>query len=273
MRIGCHVSIKRGYEGAAREAARIGCSIFQYFPKNPRSLAPKAFDAADARRCKAFCRERDVWSVAHAPYPANLATDDPRQAEAIRLSLLNDLAIAEAVGSIGVVVHFGKPAGPDPLKGYRNILRLLNRVLADWRGDALLLLENQAGRFGSTPEELAHIRKLCDDPGRVGFCLDTCHAFAAGWWNGRNWAELEDGWRELDFLPHVKLVHLNDSRHPHGSRRDAHANIGRGRIGAALAEPVRALAARGTPFVLETPVSPEVPPALDIKRAKELADD
>lgn len=274
IRIGCHVSIKHGYEGAAREAKRLGCSIFQYFPKNPRSLSVKTFDAEDARRCKAFCRKHDIVSVAHAPYPVNLAAADPGLAEATRLSLLNDLAIAEAMGSIGVVVHFGKHAGPDPLEGYRNILHMLNRTLAEWEGEALLLIENQAGGFGSTPEELAQIRALADEPDKIGFCFDTCHAFASGLWNGCNWNEVEARAGKLDFFTHSKTVHLNDSRHPAGSRRDVHANIGRGQIGReAFAPLIRSLAGCGLPFVLETPVSPDFPLESEIMLVKELADD
>lgn len=269
IRVGFHASIRQGYEAAARSAARLGCSVFQYFPKNPRSLSPKAIDDEDARRCKAFCRDKGIVSVAHAPYPVNLAAGDARLAEAVRRCLLNDLAIAEANGSVGVVVHFGRPADPDPLAGYRRILRMLNGILDEWRGGALLLLENQAGRFGSTFEELVAIRRLSDHPEKIGFCFDTCHAFASGLWNGRNWAELEARGRELGFFAHVKVVHLNDSRHPSGSRRDAHANIGCGRIGGAMAEPVRALAGFGLPFVLETPASAEMPLAVEMERVKE----
>lgn len=274
VRVGCHASIRHGYEAAAKWARGLGCSIFQYFPKNPRSLAVKAFDAEDARRCRQFCREHDLLSVAHAPYPVNLATEDAGLAEAIRLSLLNDLAIAEATGSIGVVVHFGKFAGADPLKGYQNILQLLNRTLADWDGDALLLLENQAGGPGTTLEEMVHIRSLSEVAERIGFCFDTCHAFASGLWDGANWTEVEDKGRQLDWFRHVKVVHLNDSRHPSGSHRDAHANLGHGFIGRdSLAPLVRSLAGYGLPFVLETPSSPEVTPQTEMMLVKELADD
>ena len=270
IRVGVHVSIRHGYEEAARRAAGLGCSVFQYFPKNPRSLAPKAFNEEDARRCKAFCREAGLLSVAHAPYPVNLAAGDPKTAEAVRRSLLNDLAIAEANGSVGVVVHFGKPSGADPLEGYRNIVRMLNGILDEWRGSALLLLENQAGRFGSTFEELVTIRRLSDHPERIGFCFDTCHAFASGLWNGRNWEETESRGRELGFFDHAKIVHLNDSRHPSGSRRDAHANIGCGLIGsAALGGLVRSLARDGLPFILETPASADVTLPQEMERVKE----
>lgn len=272
IRIGCHVSIKHGYEAAAREAKRLGCTIFQYFPKNPRSLSVKSFDASDALRCKSFCTEQDILSVAHAPYPVNLATEQPDMAEAVRISLLNDLAIAEAAGSIGVVVHFGKYAGHDPLKGYLNIIGLLNRILREWRGKALLLIENQAGGFGSTPEEMVQIRSLCDHPDRIGFCFDTCHAFASGLWNGDNWETVEARGRELDYFRHVKVVHLNDSRFPSGSRRDVHANIGRGRIGEHAFKPlVRSLSALGLPFVLETPASSDLSVETEMLLAKELA--
>lgn len=274
VRVGCHVSIRRGYEAAAKIARTLGCSIFQYFPKNPRSLAVKAFDAEDARRCRQFCREHDLLSVAHAPYPVNLAAEDAGLREAIFHSLRNDLAIAEAVGSIGVVVHFGKFAGTDPLKGYRNILQMLNRMLADWDGHALLLLENQAAGPGTSLEEMVQIRSLSDVADRIGFCFDTCHAFASGLWDGTNWPEVADKGRALDWFRHVKVVHLNDSRHPSGSRRDAHANLGRGHIGRdALAPLVRSLAGYGLPFVLETPSSPDITPQTEMMLLKELADD
>lgn len=274
VRVGCHVSIKHGYEAAAKAARGLGCSVFQYFPKNPRSLAVKSFDAEDARRCKRFCEQHDLISVAHAPYPVNLATEDHGLQEAIFHSLRNDMAIAEAVGSIGVVVHFGKYAGSDPLQGYRNILGMLNRTLADWDGEAQLLLENQAAGPGTTLEEMVQIRTLSEKPERIGFCFDTCHAFASGLWNGANWDQVEARARELDWFRHVKVVHLNDSRHPTASRRDAHANLGRGYIGReSLAPPVRSLAGYGLPFVLETPASPDMTVESEMMLVKELADD
>ncbi len=119
MFIGSHVSIRKGFLGAARTAAAIGGTAFQYFPKNPRSLSVKEFDHADAEACAAFCRREGIISIAHAPYPANLAAEDPHMQEVTVQSLLNDLEIVEACGSIGLVVHFGKYKGKDPLQGYK----------------------------------------------------------------------------------------------------------------------------------------------------------
>jgi deoxyribonuclease-4 len=257
LRLGSHVSIRKGYAEAAKTALRIGGSAFQYFPKNPRSLEPKpAFDRKDAAVCAAYCREHALLSIGHSPYPVNLAVDDPQLQELTRFALLNALDIADVCGSVGLVVHFGKFSGPDPLQGYKNIIQLMNRVLASYDGKALFLLENMAGeggQLGTTFEELANIRKLCAYPDRVGFCLDTCHLFASGYWNGSNWPELELRGRELGLFEHVKAVHLNDSVYGSGSRKDRHAPIGQGRIGlpglkAVLTSPALA----HVPFVLET---------------------
>jgi deoxyribonuclease-4 len=149
-------------------------------------------------------------------------------------ALLNGLEITNACGSIGLVVHFGKFTGKDVLEGYKNILQLLNKTLKHWHGNALILLENQAGggiHMGTTLEELTQIRALSDFPDKIGFCLDTCHAFASGLWSVDNWHEIEANGDKLGFWSQLKAIHLNDSTYPSGSYRDRHANIGHGFIG------------------------------------------
>lgn len=259
MRVGCHVSIRDGYLGAAKHAVHQGALAYQYFPKNPRSLAVKAFDERDAQACKQYGHEHGLLSVAHTPYPTNLSVDDRALYQLTVQSLLNDLEIAEACGSIGVVVHFGQFKGKhqDPLYGYIRMIEMLNEVLAKWDGDALLLIENNAGqgsRMGTTLEELTQVRSLIAEPQKIGFCLDTCHAFASALWQGDNWTEVEEHARYLDYLAHVKVIHLNDSMYPHQSFRDRHANLGKGYIPEAG---IRALFAtpefQQLPFILETP--------------------
>jgi deoxyribonuclease-4 len=143
------------------------------------------------------------------------------------------------------------------LQGYRNILQLLNDVLLNWDGDAMILLENQAGRgeyLGSTLEEIVQIRKLCVKPDKIGFCFDTCHAYASGLWKPGQWMELERKGIELGYFNHLMVIHLNDSMYPSESYRDRHAQIGQGFIGekqfiAFLQSPV----IRFKPIILETP--------------------
>ncbi|WP_276351409.1 deoxyribonuclease IV [Cohnella caldifontis] len=256
MRIGAHVSTREGYRGAAVRAASIGGTAFQYFPKNPRSLQIKAFDRREAESCAEWCRERGMVSVAHGPYPVNPAAegeDAARMAQSTR----NDLDIAEACGSVGVVVHFGVYKGPDLLQGYRNVIQWINTVASAWKGKAKILLENLAGDhglFGVTPEELVQIRGLCDFPESVGFCLDTCHLFASGEWAPGAWRRFEERARKLGYWDALEAVHLNDSRYPSGSRRDRHAVIGEGWIGEAeFRALLRTPEIRRVPLLLETP--------------------
>jgi len=256
-RVGCHISIRNGYAGAARTAVAIGATAFQYFPKNPRGLAVKRFDPDDAAECAELCRRHGILSIAHTTYATNLAAEGALREPTIA-SLRNDLAIAEACGSVGVVVHFGKwRGGKDPLDGYKLIIAALDDVLRDWEGRAKLLIENQAGEgtsIGATFEELASVRQLSAFPERIGFCLDTCHLFASGVWNGDNWGELLETGRRLGYFDRLMALHLNDSVYGSGSRRDRHANVGAGRIGAeALAEALRTPEIAALPVVLETP--------------------
>ncbi|WP_308634326.1 deoxyribonuclease IV [Paenibacillus silvisoli] len=257
MKDGVHVSTRGGYREAARRADAYGSRAYQYFPKNPRSLSVKSFDAAEAMRCAAYCEERGIVSIAHSPYPTNIASEDPEHRARTAESLLNDLAIAEACGSLGVVVHFGVYKGSDPLEGYRNAVLTLSSITSQWQGRAKLLIENQAGEhgfMGTTMEELAQIRSLSVDPHKIGFCLDTCHLFASGVWDGAPDAPWMDKAIELGVIEHLTAIHLNDSVYPSGEKRDRHARIGEGHIGErGIAWLLRHPMLKDVPFVLETP--------------------
>jgi deoxyribonuclease-4 len=274
MKIGCHVSISRGYYSAAKTAHAIGAEAFQYFPKNPRSLTVKHINRDDASACADFSKRHGLFSVCHTPYPTNLAVSEPDLYQATVESLRNDLEIAEACGSAGVVVHFGKSNAADPLQVYQNIIQCVNGVLADWHGEAKLLIENQAGEgssLGSTLEELAGIRRLADYPERIGFCLDTCHAFASGLWNGVNWQQLYETGSQLGYFNELKVIHLNDSKYALGSRKDRHAHLGAGHIGI---DNLTALLRSGTiahiPCILETGEGPDGTHRDEIALAKRL---
>jgi deoxyribonuclease-4 len=261
MRIGSHVSTRGSYEGAAKTAFRMNAGAFQYFPKNPRSLVPKTnWNPNDAESCALYSKQNDLLSIAHSPYPLNLAAQE-EQREVMLESLTNALEITEACGSVGLVVHFGKYHGRDRLQGYKNIIQLLNEALLEWHGNALVLLENQAGEgtgMGTTLEELVQVRSLSEVPDRIGFCFDTCHAFASGIWSESEWKRFEAKGEELGYFQQLRAVHLNDSLYPFGSRRDRHANIGQGHIGL---DAFRLLLA--SPYLQDIPVVMETEPAED----------
>jgi len=259
IKVGGHFSIRYGYSGAAKTALQMGAGAFQYFPKNPRGLSVKSFDARDAEACRQLCLTNYIVSVAHTPYPSNLAADPGKGDglfQRVVESLRNDLEIAEACGSIGIVVHFGTNKAGNPLQSYQNIIQCINKVLANWQGQAKLLIENQAGDHGDmgmTLEEMVQIRKLCDSPQQIGFCLDTCHAFAAGMWMGENDDEFAAKAQRLGYWEALSVVHLNDSRYPLHSRKDRHARVGQGYIGeSGFRRLLQMDAIRHVPFILET---------------------
>ena len=259
MIFGSHVSIRNGYLGAAKKAVANHASAFQYFPKNPRSLSIKDFDKEDAKNCNEFCQKHHLQSIAHTPYSTSLTPSGDKQ-ELTIASLLNDLEIANACGSIGVVVHYGSQISQtDPLASYHLMLAMLNGVFRQWDGDCLILLENNAGTkgaLGTTLEELVQIRNLCDYPEKIGFCLDTCHAFASGLWTGGNTAELIEKGESLGYFAELKAIHLNNSKYPTGSKKDRHANIfyRNGHIHEdQLKEFITSPVFIGIPLVLETP--------------------
>jgi deoxyribonuclease-4 len=274
MFLGSQVSIRNGYFNAAQSALKIGAKGFQYFPKNPRNLSIKHFDKNDAKACAQFCKENALHSIAHAPYPTNISVEEGTLKELTINSLHNDLEIADACGSIGVVVHFGKYKGQDPLRGYHLMIDHLNEVLSNWNGKALLLIENnagQGGKMGTTLEELVQIRQLTNFPEKIGFCLDTCHVFASGVWDGQNWNEVMKKGNELNYFKHLKAVHLNDSMFPNGSFRDRHANVGKGHIGEiALKEFLQSSFLEGIPIILETPTSSTYSHGDEIRYVSEL---
>lgn len=259
VKIGCHLSIRNGYLEAAKAAVKLQATAFQYFPKNPRSLTVKQWNAKDADACASFCKEQGIYSIAHSPYPTNLAVDEGELQKATVRSLRNDLAIADACGSVGVVVHFGKYKGTDPLQGYKNIIQCLHEVLSDWQGNAKLLIENQAGEgsgMGTTLEELVQIRNLSAFREHIGFCFDTCHAYASGLWptSSGGWSMLEEKASRLGYFDHLQAVHLNDSVYEGGSGKDRHAIIGTGHIGAErFRQCLRTFSGLDLPLVLETP--------------------
>ncbi len=262
MYIGCHMSIRNGYDQAAKTAHALGANAFQYFPKNPRSISIKDFDKKAAVRCQQFCQEEKLVSYAHTPYPTKLISENLELENQIIASLINDLEIAEACGSLGVVVHFGTMKTGDLLEGYKKMISVLNSVLHQWNGNVQILIENNAGagtNMGITLEEMVQIRKLTNEPEKIGFCFDTCHAYASGLWNGDNWDSLVEKGLELEYFQHLKVIHLNNSKYASGKRKDRHANLLNGFITETqLQEILHSPVLNNIPFILETPNDEEM---------------
>lgn len=273
MQIGCHISVARGFLGAVEKARALRADGLQYFTKSPRMLRfRKTLDEEDAEAGKARQADWGLVSLGHAPYLINLSAPEAEMREASVEALRWDMVVAHARGSLGVVVHCGKHKGDGVEAGIARMRECLERTLED--APAIpLLLENTAGQgteLGDTVDQLLALVDGIAPPDRLGFCLDTQHAYAAGILDSEN-PEAFDGFHNPAFMERLKAVHLNDSKVAFGHRADRHALIGQGYMGA---EGVRRLlvtpALAALPFFLETPVEDEDQYADEIRICREL---
>lgn len=275
MRIGCHLSVSKGFDKMIDRALEVGADIVQYFPKNPKSYRPKAFDPEKYRTLAQAAVKADVRSVCHSPYVTNLSTPDTSLWEISIASIVNDLEIADAYGTDYLVVHCGKHVGQGPERGKQLMVDAINRVLDEFDGKTMFLMENTAGQgseLGQSIEEILSIYEGIEDKERVGVCFDTCHAFASGMLDFDDWDGFLSEFCDDAFLPLVNVIHLNDSKMAKGSKRDRHELLGQGEIGEEnlrlfLSEP----RLKHLPAIIETPVDDELEYADEIRKAREWA--
>jgi deoxyribonuclease-4 len=261
MKMGCHISISKGFVHTVETAHQLGCESFQFFTKNPRAFKGKAADLVEAEKGRQLMKLYDMVCIAHAPYITNLSTPKLDLQEISIASLTQDLENAEAYGAVGCVCHMGKHVEQGEEVGMQRMVEMLDRLLETYTGKCLLLLENTAGQgteLGTTMEQCVEARSRLAQPEKVGFCFDTCHGFAAGAYRPETWDEFVAGARSIGYWEHLKAIHLNDSKFDFGARKDRHANLGQGFIGeAGIAKLLRSGAFTGLPVCLETPVTDE----------------
>ena len=262
--LGSHLSIGKGLTVAVDEAERLGSNALQIFSHNASAWRMKPITPEAATAFRRRVEDSALkFGVIHTMYLLNLATPDDGLYERSIDALEHEIGRAGRLGMHSLVTHLGAHKGSGISAGIARVATALNRAIQSMSfRDAVevrLLLENTAGAgstVGGTFEELAGILDRLSDGRRVGVCLDTCHAFAAGYDLRTNEAvdETVSAFDQTIGLGRLEMIHLNDSRFPRGSRRDRHEHIGRGEIGReGIAAIVNHHALRRLPFVLETP--------------------
>ncbi|WP_026455426.1 deoxyribonuclease IV [Saccharomonospora iraqiensis] len=227
---------------AARER---GADVVQFFLADPQGwAAPRPHPQADA------LADAGVAVYIHAPYVLNVASLNNRIRIPSRKTVTAHAAAAAETGARGLIVHGGHVrSGEDPAEGLTNWRKLFERQAEHGGFGVPILIENTAGGEGAMARDLDMLERLWAQVGDFspGFCLDTCHAHAAGW----DLDGVVDRVRAV--TGRIDLVHLNNSRDGKGSQRDRHANVvgGDGTIDPeVLVEVARAAAA---PVLVETP--------------------
>lgn len=260
QQLGAHVSAAGGVDNAPGRAAEIGCVCLQLFTKQPSRWAEPGLDDVTAG---AFGREREAHgirtAVAHDSYLINLASPDPSLWERSLRSFERELRRSTRLGLDFVVTHPGNATDGDHETGLARNAEGLTRALEAVADPTTVLLELTSGAgtsIGATFENLAEILARLPDSlaPRAGVCVDTCHAFAAGYDLAKDWDGVWAHFDDVLGLDRLRLFHVNDSKHPLGSRKDRHEHLGQGTLGV---EPFRRLMNDPrfvqVPKLLETP--------------------
>ncbi len=259
---GAHVSASGGVENAPRNARDIGASAFALFTKNQRQWAAPALTEAQIEAFRDACRECGYSAAQILPHDSYLINLGHPEAEGLaksRQSFFGEMARCEALGLDRLNFHPGshlKKIGEE--ESLRRVAESINMALDRTRG-VTAVIENTAGQgsnLGYSFEHLAYMINRVEDKSRVGVCIDTCHAFAAGY----DLATAEACERTFDEFDRtvgfgfLRGMHLNDAMKPLGSRVDRHAPLGEGSIGLdAFRYIARDSRFDGIPLILETP--------------------
>jgi deoxyribonuclease-4 len=257
--LGRHLGTGPGHEQTIEAARRIGCTAAQIFPGNPKGWRHVALAAERAAALRQGWGAIGVAPLTiHAPYIINLASPDEAIYILSRQAILNALTRGAELGAPFVVVHLGSHKGSGPAAGAARLIAAATAALEGLPDWLFLLLENNVGAgntMGGTLEALGGLVRDAAHP-RIGVCIDTAHLWGAGY-DLRAAEGVERAIDEIDRhigMQHVRVLHVNDSPVPLGSRRDQHTHLGQGEIGyeglaAVLTHPGLA----SVPAILETP--------------------
>jgi deoxyribonuclease-4 len=245
VRIGAHV-----HDGDPLALAlATGADAVQFFLGDPQGWKAPTFPGGDAAALREAIAVASVDVFIHAPYVINVASTNNRIRIPSRKLLAQQLQAAASIGAKGLIVHGGHVAADaDPAEGYENWRKVVERI----DRPVPMLIENTAGGEHAMARGLEAVGRLwgtiedagAAEAGEVGFCLDTCHAYASG----EELGGVVD--RVKAITGRIDLVHCNNSRDEFGSGRDRHAGLESGTIDAALlADVVRAADA---PVICET---------------------
>lgn len=240
LKFGSHVSASGGVDRVFARAADVGACSIQIFSKNERQWQAKPLDPGVV---EAFHAGREAMGidptllVIHDSYLINLASPKEDILAKSIPAFRDELLRGDVLGIPNLVTHPGAHTGAGVEAGIARFAQSLNEIFdAIPESRTVTLLETTAGQgtaLGRTFEEIAAIIDLVEDKSRVGVCLDTCHIFAAGYdfRTPEQYAETMARFEDTIGLRYLRVLHLNDSKHPLGSNKDRHEAIGKGEIG------------------------------------------
>jgi deoxyribonuclease IV len=278
MLLGVHVcGAGKIYETLERAHA-LGCNTMQVFSRSPQRWREKFLGLADIQEFKRRQAKLKINPVfIHIPYLINLASPEENLYEASVKAYIEDIQEATSLGAHYIVTHMGSHKDTCEEEGLRRLTAALKRILEETKGSTVgILLENTSGSgswLGYTFRHHKEVLSGLNGNPRIGLCLDTAHAYSAGFDISKKegLASLLKDIDSLLSLERLKLIHLNDALDTLGSHRDRHAHIGQGKIGlTGMKRIINHPSLKKLAFILETPKSRPDDDAKNLRTVRKL---
>jgi len=274
--IGAHISAAGGVENAPKNAADINATAFALFTKNQKQWFAPALSAASIEAFKEKCAELGFAANAilpHDSYLINLGHPADEGLQKSRNSFTDEMKRCEILGLDRLNFHPGSHLREiTESECLSKIAESINIALDKTKG-VTAVIENTAGQGSNVGYRFEHLAEIIDkveDKSRVGICIDTCHAFAAGY-DLTTAAACEKTFSELDKtvgLRYLRGMHFNDAKKMLGSKVDRHETLGNGAIGTdcfkwLIEQPFT----DNIPLILETPEPEKWPAEIELLKS------
>lgn len=260
--VGAHVSASGGVSKAPINAHEIGAKAFALFTRNPSrwQSAPISDKEANAfkENCAKFGYTPDLI-LPHDSYLINLGSPDTESLEKSRQSFLDEMRRCEQLGLTMLNFHPGSHLNKISVDDCLDRIAESINITLDITSGVKAVIENTAGQgsnLGFTFEQIRRIIDGVNDKSRVGVCIDTCHALAAGY-DLTNPDGYDETWRQFGEIigwEYFSAMHVNDTKKGLGSKVDRHESLGKGMIGSELFQLIMNDPRMDSiPLILETP--------------------
>ncbi len=236
--VGAHTSIAGGVHKALLRGAEIGCNTVQIFTSNQKQWKGRPITLEETARWKETLKETKLSHImSHNSYLTNLGS--PKEALEIKSlhAFKEEIVRCQQLGLTFLNFHPGAATGDGPEKCLARIVKNLKKCESlCQKGNLRLLLETTAGQgtsVGHTFEQLGYLIQETHATVPIGVCIDTCHIFSAGYdiRTKKAWDHTLSLFEKAVGLKYLCALHLNDSKHPLGAKKDRHASLGKGLIG------------------------------------------
>lgn len=260
--VGAHVSVEGGVSNAPVNAYNIGAKAFALFTRNPSRWKSKAISDKEAEKFKENCEKygyKPCQILPHDSYLINLGSPDAEKLAMSREAFLDEIQRCMQLGLTMLNFHPGSHLNAIAVDDCLDLIADSINWALDKTAGVKAVIENTAGQgsnLGFSFEQIARIIDRVEDKSRVGVCVDTCHAYTAGYdlATPDGYARVWDNFGSAIGFDYLSGMHINDSKKGLGSKVDRHESLGKGAIGCQLFEMLmNDPRMDGIPLILETP--------------------